>query len=97
MVRIYGASDDLVEIENSKYKENEIGCYNSSVRIWFKDGTIILVGYPKPDMGVWWIKIEKAGTATFIIDYCENEDAMIYSDTFEIDSEIEKHEIVREV
>ena len=31
MAKIYGASDDLVEIENSQYKEDEIGCYNSDV------------------------------------------------------------------
>ena len=26
MVKVYGASDDLCEIEGSVYKENEIGC-----------------------------------------------------------------------
>ena len=94
MVKVYGCSDDLVEIEGSKYKEDEIGCFDRDVRIWFEDGTVILVGYPKPDLGVWWIAIEQAGTAIFHIEHCNDEDAEIYSDIFEIDSEIVKHQIL---
>ena len=44
MVKVYGASDDLVEIENSKYKEDEIGRYDHDVRIRFFDGTVTRVG-----------------------------------------------------
>ena len=95
MVRIYGASDDLVEIEGSEYEENEIGCYDSDVRIWFADGTIILVQYGKPDFGgVLSIKIEKRGFARQSLQICEDEDADIYSDIFEIDSEIIQHYVL---
>lgn len=94
MVKIYGCSDDLVEIEGSEYYENEIGCYNSKVKIWFKDGTVVLIGYPKIDLAVWWISIVQAGTGVFLIRYCNDEDADIYSDVFEIDSEIERHEVI---
>ena len=52
MVKVYGTSDDLVEIENSQYKEDEIGCYDHDVRIRFLDGTIIRVGYPKDGLAV---------------------------------------------
>ena len=45
MIKVYGTSDDLVEIEGSAYKEDEIGCYNHDVRICFEDGTAIRVGY----------------------------------------------------
>lgn len=94
MVKIYGASDDLVEIEGSKYKEDEIGCYNENVRIWFKDGTVILVSYGKEDLAVWKINIEETGTAEQHLEICEDEDADIYSDIFKIDSEILKHETI---
>ena len=94
MIRIYGASDDLVEIEGSEYQEDEIGCYNSQVRIWFDDGTVILVSYGKQDLAVWSIVIEKVGTAKFDLQICEDEDADIYSDIFEIDSEIVRHEVI---
>ena len=95
MVRIYGASDDLVEIEDSEYHENEIGCFEKNVRIWFKDGTVILVGYPKECCGIWWIQIERAGDAYKTIQYCNDEDADIYSDIFEIDSTILKVWVIR--
>ena len=94
MVKIYGCSDDLVEIEGDlEYPEDEIGCYESSVRIWFNDGTIILIGYPKEGMAVWWIRVETQGTAKQNLRICEDEDAEIYSDIFEIDATIEKHEV----
>ena len=56
MVKIYGASDDLVEIEGSDY-EDEIGCYDSDVRIRFVDGTQIRIGYPKNGQAIWWIEV----------------------------------------
>ena len=96
MVKVYGASDDLVEIENSKYKEDEIGCYDHDVRIRFLDGTIIRVGYPKDGLAIWWIEIEKQGTAEHKLTICEDEDARIYSDIFDIDSEIKSHSVIKQ-
>ena len=96
MVKVYGASDDLVEIENSQYKEDEIGCYDHDVRIRFLDGTIIRVGYPKDGLAIWWIEIEKKGTAEQKLTICEDEDARIYSDIFEIDSEIKSHSVIKQ-
>ena len=96
MVKVYGASDDLVEIENSKYKEDEIGCYDHDVRIRFLDGTFIRVGYPKDGLAIWWIEIEKQGTAEHKLTICDDEDARIYSDIFEIDSEIKSHSVIKQ-
>lgn len=47
MVKVYGCSDDIVEIKNSTYKESEISCFDKDVRIRFTDGTVIRVGYSK--------------------------------------------------
>ena len=96
MVKVYGASDDLVEIENSQYKEDEIGCYDHDVRIRFLDGTIIRVGYPKDGLAIWWVEIEKQGTAEQKMTICDDEDARIYSDIFEIDSEIKSHSVIKQ-
>ena len=96
MVKVYGASDDLVEIENSKYKEDEIGCYDHDVRIRFFDGTVIRVGYPKDGLAIWWIEIEKQGTAEHKLTICNDEDARIYSDIFEIDSETKSHYVIKQ-
>ena len=94
MIRIYGCSDDLVEIEGSKYKEDEIGCYDRDVRIWFEDGTVIRVGYPKKCGAIWGIWVENDGPSKHELIMCYDEDADIYSDIFEIDSEIVKHQIL---
>lgn len=96
MTRVYGASDDLVEIEGSTYKEDEIGCYEHDVRIRFLDGTVIRVGYPKEGLAVRWIEVEKQGTAEQKLTICEDEDARIYSDVFEIDSEIKSHSVIKQ-
>lgn len=96
MIKIYGCSDDLVEIEGSDYKEDEIGCYGHDVRIRFNDGTIIRTGYSKPNIAVWYIVVENKGTANQELQICEDEDSDIYSDIFIIDSEIVKHSLVKQ-
>lgn len=95
MLKIYGASDDLVEIEGTTYLEDEIGCYKRDVRIRFVDETVIRVGYSKDTLAVWWIEVEKQGTAKQLLEVCEDEDADIYSDIFYIDSEIKSHSVIK--
>jgi hypothetical protein len=93
-VKVYGASDDLVEIEGSEYKEDEIGCFEHDVRITFADGTVIRVGYPKDGMAVWWIKKEIQGPANQRLIICNDEDADIYSDIFYIESDVIAHWVI---
>lgn len=95
MVKVYGASDDLVEIEGSSYREDEIGCFDSDVRIRFTDGTVIRVGYPKENLAIWWIEIEKRGSAHFELHICRDEEANPYSDVFYIDAEIKSHSVIK--
>lgn len=95
-IKVYGASDDLVEIEGSSYKENEIGCFENDVRIRFTDGTVIRVGYPKDGLSVWWIEVEKTGKAYHFLEECVDENAQIYSDCFYIDAEIKSHSVIKQ-
>lgn len=95
MLKIYGASDDLVEIEGTSYRDDEIGCYDRDVRIRFVDGTAIRVGYSKETIAVWWIEVEKQGTAKQFLEVCEDENADIYSDIFYIDAEIKSHSVIK--
>ena len=95
MVKVYGCSDDLVEIEWSGYAEDEIGCYGRDVKIRFTDGTVIRVGYPKSGMAVWFVSVEKPGTAERKLTICNDEDEFPYSDVFEIDAEIKGYSVVR--
>lgn len=95
MVRVYGCSDDLVEIEGSNYYEDEIGCYNQDVIISFEDGTQIRIGYGKGDLAVWYIIVEREGASEYNLYICSDEDADIYSDILEINLEITSHRLER--
>lgn len=90
-VTIYGYSDDLVEIENSQYKEDEIDCYDKEIRFYFVDGTIISICYAQG--GVWKITHEAIGKAWYELTRCEDDDDDAYSDVFKIDSEIISYEV----
>jgi hypothetical protein len=94
MIKVYGYSDDNVEIDDTLLGEDEIGCFDEDVIITFRDGTIIKVGYCKPGIGVWYIIVEKQGTATQTLTVCNDEYATPYSDIFEIDSEILSYKCV---
>ncbi|MFR4088470.1 MAG: hypothetical protein ACLT1A_11555 [Dysosmobacter sp.] len=76
MARIYGASDDLLEIEDSDFEEDEISCYNQDVRLRFEDGMVARFHYPKAeDLGVWGCEIESAGSAGYSLSECFGENA----------------------
>ena len=93
-MKIYGMSDDLVELEGSQYQEDEIGCYDSDVIIAFDDGTVIRISYGKPDGAIWEITLLKKGTAGNTIFICDDEDDEIYSDIFETDAEVRNHWVI---
>jgi hypothetical protein len=96
MVKVYGASDDLVEIDNSEYAEDEIGCFEQDVCVWFDDGTIIRIGYSKPELAVWYIVVENTGDAVYALTVCDDENGDIYSDVFEIDAEVLGHKLIEQ-
>ena len=87
MAKVYGYSDDIVVIEHLDGGCTEIDCFNSAVIITFEDGTVITVGYGKLDKGIWWIRIATGGSAFCNLIPCDDEDAEIYSDVFEIEAE----------
>lgn len=93
-MKVYGTSDDLVELEGSKYQENEIGCYGSDVIVTFDDGTVIRVSYGKPEGAIWEITLLKRGTAGNAVFICYDEDDEIYSDIFETDAEVCSHWVI---
>lgn len=86
-VRVYGESDDLIEIENDK-NFDEIGCFNQTTTIYFSDYTVIAVKYGKDGKGIWEIKEIQGGCAPRKLTPCYDEDADVYSDIFEIEAEV---------
>ena len=92
--KIYGYSDDLVIIEEDNIITEEIDCYERDVLITFQDNTVICVGYSKPDIAVWYISVENAGSAESTLTVCDDEDADVYSDIFEINSQVAEFSVI---
>lgn len=93
MTRVYGHSDDTVEIIGSDYPETEIPCFDSDVRICFTDGTIIRLYYGKGDKAIWQCIVEQEGDQPHFTVICDDEDARIYSDIFQTEAEVLWHEV----
>lgn len=83
--QIYGASDDLIEIEGQA--GGEVGFYNSGndpkdALLTCSDGTVLTIRYGKPGgAGIWAIAVLRRGDLFDRLDTCEDEDAERYSDT----------------
>lgn len=88
MLKLYGYSDDIITIERDGKPEEELDAYDLIVTIWFDDHTGIEIGYSKPGTGIWFIRVIGQGSAKQHLTVCEDENAEIYSDVFEINAEI---------
>jgi len=95
MIKVYGYSDDNLVIEGAPYPYDEISCFERIVRIDFTDGTIIDTWYGKKGQAIWTIKVIKKGTARQTLTICEDEDADIYSDVFEIEADFVGYELLK--
>ena len=88
MVKIYGYSDDIVCIENSRYFEDEIGCFDvAGVRLFLDDNTILFVCFSSG------IFIEQEGSAPHRHKVCQKTSDDDYSDEFYTEAEVVRHEI----
>lgn len=93
MLKVYGYGDDNLVIDGAPYPADEISCFDSTVIVRFSDGTLIEAGYGKDNEAIWWIKVLAEGTAPQKWTECNDEDAEIYSDIFEIDADYVWHEV----
>ena len=89
--RIYGTSDDLIEVEGAY--TGEVGCYGTDDRekgvlLVVSDGTLLEVKYGKNDSGIWGINIIKKGSCFHSIEICDDEDAKPYSDVVTLRGDI---------
>ena len=81
--KIYGCSDDLIEIEGDI--EDEVVCYGTDDReygvlLFCSDGTILEVKYGKGNNGIWGIMLHTKGNLFDRIVPC--------NDSEEIDSDV---------
>lgn len=82
--RVYGASDDLIEFEGDLH--GEVSCFGAGddddggVLLAFSDGTILNVKLGKNGESIWALLTLRAGDLLDRIEYCDDEDAAVYSD-----------------
>ena len=80
--KIYGTSDDLIELEGDI--QGEVGCYTyddaQGALLVCSDGTLLEVKYGKAEMAVWGINLIRVGDLYRDIELCHDEDATPYSD-----------------
>ena len=78
-ISVYGASDDLVEVEGAGKWADEYDCYDQDVIIYFNDCTVLRMHYD----GAWKATVENKGASEYTITpLIESDD--YYSDLFEI-------------
>lgn len=78
VTRIYGTSDDLIEIDGGY--TGEVGGGEDKRLVIVSDGTLLEISYGKGEQGIWAITVLKKGTAYAGFEPGDDEDADIYSD-----------------
>ena len=92
MLKIYGCSDDLIEVEG--YINEEYGCYGTDkedrkgVLIVASDGTVAEIKYGKLGQGIWGIQLLAQGSCFVELDLCVDESAKPYSDILLLDDDV---------
>ena len=91
--RIYGTSDDLIEVVGDQ--TDEFDRYRTVTRLVVSDGTALEICYGKPDVGgVWAIAVLKEGPLFDRLEVCIDEDAEVYSDVAHFKDGVEWVQIV---
>lgn len=83
-VTVYGASDDLIEVEGDV--EEEYNVYDGVKRLTFSDGTVLSIEYA--GKGVWRIEPVLPGNASLNIVKAPEDDEDNYSDRATLDGDI---------
>jgi len=92
--QVYGASDDLIELEGDLSEEFNGG--EKPCLLIFSDGTVLTIKYGKEHLAVWAITLVNQGKLFGSVVYCTNEDAERYSDTAHFKDGLEWVYFVRE-
>lgn len=78
---VYGHSDDLIEIDGEKVRDETYGG-EEPTELLFSDGTVLSIKYGDSEgRGIWKVTAVEKGSLFQRIDECEGEDADRYSDT----------------
>lgn len=85
VIRITGASDDLIEIYGDIREEFTYHSESDGNLVACSDGTVVRVFYDTD--GVWRVTLIKKGTASFSLTQAPVGDDDVYSDVFTLEDE----------
>lgn len=96
-MKIYGASDDLVEFEGIRFKGEVAGNFDTDEDkrglIFCSDGTVLEVAYGKTrggeSLAVWEFLLVTHGSLFEQVDECFDEEATPYSDVVHFADDLE--------
>jgi hypothetical protein len=86
VLNVYGASDDLIEIEGDISEEFNLVDDDKGDLLAFSDGTVLRIAYTNP--GIWRITPVVRGTATLSIDAAMEDDDVNYTDKATLDGDV---------
>lgn len=81
--KIYGLSDDLIEVDGDV--DGEVGCFGTGDRdrgvlLSCSDGSLLEIKYGKAGSAIWAIIVLREGELFDALDICYDESALPYSD-----------------
>ena len=97
-LRVYGASDDLIEVEGPNFSEEFNPPYGEESDLTMSDGTVLTVKYGKDikhdvdlfeEFAIWKITLKKQGPAFLSIDECFDEEGNPPSDIAHFKPEVD--------
>lgn len=88
-VIVYGASDDLIEVEGDIRKEWSNPSYSDEPRyLAFGDGSVLRVAYTEG--GLWRVERVREGSATFSVERATDPDSDFYSDHATLEGDLRR-------
>lgn len=93
MLKVYGTSDDLIELEGCL--NEEIPCYDGNVILEFSDGTVLKIEYGKPEGAIWKITPMSVGHNFIELTECLDDEENPYSDVAVLDFDISNLEDIK--
>lgn len=106
MLKVYGTADRFIRVERTgedgKVEEvvKEIGAYGMACRMFFTDGTEILIVYVSVPAITWMIAEIQSGPAPKLLSICgrhiaeKTEKDQECSDVFQIDAELDGYKLI---
>lgn len=94
MISIYGASSDLVIVEENGVLLEKIWCDGKDVLLYLSDESEILAQYSIKMSGIWSLVIQTEGYGEYDLTEYDEKMSQVLSDTIDVDAELDDYVLV---